>query len=176
MDDDRTLCLACSSSLPPVRSRAASPASASYPIHSGDSGIFITRCCSRPICPTCISSNPRLTRYDPCLACLGGVGVLDVRSRVTQGLAKNIDGAVRDQDTFVLGDDDDEEGEDGVSQLVEHPSTLSEVPRPGEPTAGDNGADAAPLSNMSPPTSPQYYLKSSDTLQGIALRFGVDVT
>ncbi|KAJ7773159.1 hypothetical protein B0H16DRAFT_1233858, partial [Mycena metata] len=98
------LCLACSSSLPP---KPTEP-------------IFTTRCCTRPICPSCISANPRLARYDPCLACLGGVGVVGAATASSSGSwnatlvqqsSRNVDGAVRDEDTFVLvnGDEDDEE-------------------------------------------------------------------
>ncbi|KAJ7178577.1 hypothetical protein C8R43DRAFT_1084458 [Mycena crocata] len=133
------LCLACSSSLPPK-----------------SDNIFTTSCCSRPICPPCIDGNPRLARYNPCLACLGGVGV--VGAGKAQGPSftqpahenRNVDGAVRDEDTFVLGDDEDDE---------EVPAAAS-IPAPADP--------ATP----SPPS--KYYIKRGDTLQGICLRFGID--
>ncbi|KAJ7284890.1 hypothetical protein C8J57DRAFT_1432158 [Mycena rebaudengoi] len=139
-----TLCLACSSSLPPKL----------------NSPVFTTPCCNRPICPSCLASNPRLARYDPCLACLGGV---ELSSR-------NVDGAVRDEDTFVLGDSDEEEfdnddnkgesksPESGFNNLA---STIdiAETTKP------------APDSTSAPP---KYYIKRGDTLQGISLRFGLD--
>ncbi|KIM39970.1 hypothetical protein M413DRAFT_446874 [Hebeloma cylindrosporum] len=114
MDRNTTLCLACASSLPPLK------VSASNSIH-------ITSCCQRPICPSCITANPRLARYNPCLACLGGVGVVASKSSFvtppvsgakSPGLPLNlnpnlnVDGAVRDEDTFVLGDDDDDDYSD----------------------------------------------------------------
>ncbi|KAH9063868.1 hypothetical protein EDB87DRAFT_1541379, partial [Lactarius vividus] len=60
------LCLACSSSLPPrlAASLGQSPE------------LFFTRCCGRPICPSCLTANPRLARYNPCLLCLGGMGAV----------------------------------------------------------------------------------------------------
>src|SRR6202042_2257232 len=99
VDFGNTLCLACSSSLPPSKS----------------SQIFTTNCCNRPICPACLSSNPRLARYDPCLACLGGVGAIfagNSKGKQISGQNINVDGAVRDEDTFVLGDDEDESGDE----------------------------------------------------------------
>jgi hypothetical protein len=141
-----TLCLACSSSLPP---KSTQP-------------IFTTPCCSRPICPQCISANPRLARYNPCLACLGGVGVVNAgasTSSVQQlnALAsRNVDGAVRDEDTFVLGDDEDDDQ---------------------EPTDPQPPATAPVESSPETPATPsKYYIKRGDTLQGIALRFGLDAS
>ncbi|KAJ7052593.1 hypothetical protein C8F01DRAFT_1261731 [Mycena amicta] len=122
------LCLACSSSL-----------------LKGDNA-FTTPCCQRPICASCVAGNPRLTRYNPCLACLGGIAV------VGNYRTQNIDGAVRDDDTFVVGDDDD-----------------------------DNSNEDEPNAELSPESYPverpapdKYYIKRADTLQGIALRFKVD--
>ncbi|KAJ7494635.1 hypothetical protein B0H11DRAFT_1716815 [Mycena galericulata] len=132
-----SLCLACSSSLPP----------------KSNEPIFTTPCCSRPICPPCIAANPRLARYDPCLACLGGVGVVGAGKATPQTrepASRNIDGAVRDEDTFVLGDDEDDE----------------EVEPPQQPPA--------PVESSAPPS--KYYIKRGDTLQGISLRFGIDAS
>ncbi|KAK0463226.1 uncharacterized protein EV420DRAFT_1161757 [Desarmillaria tabescens] len=148
------LCLACSSSLPPQK--------------LSGSKLFITECCQRPICPNCIALNPRLSRYNPCLACLGGVGVIGARmGRNKLELATtNLDGAVRDEDMFVVGDDDEDD----------------EMPPPAYTKS--SGSEAAPLeSDIDKPSSaeisstsgpPKYYIKRTDTLQGIALRFGVD--
>lgn len=62
-----SLCLACSGSLPPS---------------SRHKDIFHSKCCSRPICPSCIERNPRLGRYNPCLACLAGVSAVASGSRL----------------------------------------------------------------------------------------------
>jgi hypothetical protein len=126
------LCLVCSSSLPPLRSSTL---------------IFITNCCRRPICPSCITSNPRLARYDPCLACLVGVGVL----------TRSLD------DTFILGDDDDDD-DVSVAKAESQPEIEGDMNTP-------------QLSGEKPSSLPyKYYLNRSDTLQGLSLRFGVDVS
>ncbi|KIM68434.1 hypothetical protein SCLCIDRAFT_1209248 [Scleroderma citrinum Foug A] len=167
------LCLACSSSLPPKAQN-----------------IFLTQCCTRPICPTCLSSNPRLGRYNPCLACLGGVDIVSSSSfvRRTQKDSVNIDGALRDDAMFVLGDDEEED--DGSSPADYAPSTEP----PPSYTAASTKPSLSHPSNSSPVTpsggllSDQdtnaivsedvvpsiYHLSRGDTLQGIALRFGVN--
>ncbi|KII89881.1 hypothetical protein PLICRDRAFT_108749 [Plicaturopsis crispa FD-325 SS-3] len=155
------------------------------------SGIFITRCCRRPICPACISSNPRLARYDPCLACFGGAGTTarsggrsSVAPEIASAAPRNLDGAVRDEDTYVIGDDDEDEDEPAGL----HPST--EGPPPYSASAVDSftpAPDAPPTPSSSALESPalegdastqvsqvEYYIKSDDTLKGIALRFGVN--
>ncbi|KAJ7903642.1 hypothetical protein B0H14DRAFT_950822 [Mycena olivaceomarginata] len=143
------LCLACSSSLPP---KSAEP-------------LFTTACCSQPICHVCIQANPRLARYNPCLACLGGVAVVDAGrsssiSKQLAPLARNLDGALRDEDTFAIGDDEDDD-----SDPSELPQYSAEPPT----------APAAVPAESSPAAAPsEYYIKRGDTLQGIALRFGVD--
>jgi len=166
------LCLACSSSLPP-RAR----------------DIFLTQCCTRPICPTCLSSNPRLGRYNPCLACLGGVDVVSASSfvRRTQKGSVNIDGALQDDAMFVLGDDEEED--DGPSP-ADH--ALFTEPSPSY-TAASTKPNLSHPSNSSPDTGPLfdqdtnaivsedvvlsvYHLSRGDTLQGIALRFDVNVS
>ncbi len=80
----------------------------------------------------------------------------------------NLDGAVRDEDMFVVGDDDDDEDPtlppytesssvtNTISESkIDKPSSIDEIPSASGP--------------------PKYYIKRTDTLQGIALRFGVDV-
>jgi len=145
----KSLCLACSSSLPPSKSQFS---------------CFTTNCCQRPICPSCITSNPRLARYDPCLACLARVNLLASTSTSALGTTQstslvNISGEVRDQDVFVLGDDDEElEG-----TRVEIPISTTTV-------------DDTQVDLPSPQEAPaKYYLNRSDTLQGLSLRFGIDV-
>ncbi|KAJ3537552.1 hypothetical protein NM688_g6670 [Phlebia brevispora] len=109
-----TLCLACSSSLPP---RRVHPSASSSKLSSSESDVFLTPCCKRPICPKCLASNPRLARYNPCLHCLGGVAVVGVRTsssfqnstKADISAPQNIDGGMHDQDVFILGDEDDDE-------------------------------------------------------------------
>ena len=199
---DRTtaLCLACSSSLPP--SKTANDAS---------TAIYITKCCQRPICPSCISSNPRLSRYDPCLFCLGGVDLVGMSGpssskgqrfmNITIPADVNVNGEVRDQDTFVLGEDDDdddvEENEeerleftagDGATSISSPPPLYDSIVDPWkeEPPAHEtaNNLTSNPFSQAEEPSFPKpdntrpyrYYINRTDTLQGLSLRFGIDVS
>ncbi|KAJ7475755.1 hypothetical protein FB451DRAFT_1338937 [Mycena latifolia] len=150
MTVDSLLCLACSSSLPP---KSPNP-------------VFTTPCCSRPICPPCIAANPRLARYDPCLACLGGVAVVGSGKakapQIREPATRNVDGAVRDEDTFVVGDDEDENDDAQSSAQQAHPPVES-VP-----------VESLPPIDNTPTPPPKYYIKRGDTLQGISLRFGLD--
>ena len=86
----------------------------------------MTKCCQRPICPRCLETNPRLARYNPCLVCLAGVGVIRASSSarnipggkgvggigVQSAKVENLDGGMKNQDLFVLADDEDDEDED----------------------------------------------------------------
>ncbi|KAH7884530.1 hypothetical protein F5I97DRAFT_1812853 [Phlebopus sp. FC_14] len=168
-----SLCLACSSSLPPKVS-----------------DIFLTPCCVRPICPACLSSNPRLGRYNPCLSCLGGIEVIRASSsRNSDAQNMNIDGAVRDVDTFVLGDDDDGEldgleaplsiGDNSLS-MADPPPSYTSTPTHTMPKLTSVSSEDATLDhnarkeNGSIDAPPLYYIKPGDTLRGIALRLGVN--
>ncbi|KAF8907318.1 hypothetical protein CPB84DRAFT_1768912 [Gymnopilus junonius] len=210
MDLNTTLCLACSSSLPPSKSTLSS-------FFSKDNSIYITKCCQRPICPSCIASNPRLARYDPCLACLGGVGVVasgsgsqlpsSGKGMVLMSPGLNLDGSVRDEATFILGDDEDDNDDDNILDNAEERSTTEVAPPPpyeavAVPSTSRHNGDVRPsvktpdtyLSGRSSGPLEQdfsdtgesilgavrtvpykYYLDKRDTLQGIALRFGLDV-
>ncbi|KAI0671578.1 hypothetical protein C8Q78DRAFT_973005 [Trametes maxima] len=172
------LCLACSSSLPARRS---------------DTSIFHTQCCSRPICPNCVSANPRLTRYNPCLRCLAGVNAVNASNNSARGVGTsthaNVDGSVRDEDTFVIEDEEDEEDDcDGREGIP--PIELEEPPN----VTNKGGRDSTGLRLQSPPrsssaasvpeasdperavtTAPgKYYIRPDDTLLGISLKLGVD--
>jgi len=182
VDCNTTLCLACSSSLPPSKSKLSA-------------GLFITSCCTRPICHDCLASNPRLARYDPCLACLGGVGAINAgnnKGKQVQRLNINVDGAVRDEDTFVVGDDEDESGDEQtggpdcrpssppppyVASLPAMPMDELEPSTPEVSTASEashtNTANGS-STEISTPSPSQYYIKPGDNLLGIALRFGVN--
>ncbi|KAL6299890.1 hypothetical protein BKA93DRAFT_869572 [Sparassis latifolia] len=195
LDRATALCLACSSSLPPRKAISSSPSS----IIGGDE-IFITPCCGRPICPACLSANPRLSRYNPCLRCLGGMDAVNSRSLVSSKATseprygysahtiKNVDGAVRDEDVFTLGDDDADDIDDEPEGIVTPPppyeetsvpdcplETLSSNPsgsRRSSASADHPALDSAEVAESSTPA--RYYIKPSDTLLGIALKFDVD--
>ncbi|KAG1750163.1 hypothetical protein EDB19DRAFT_1629171 [Suillus lakei] len=163
------LCLTCSSSLPP----------------KFDADLFITECCARPICPTCISSNPRLRSYNPCLSCLGGVGVISSAS--ARNICAAINDTVRDEDIFILGDDEDDEDE--AHELISV-SPISEPAPPAYPLAVSSSSsltsESIPITQTSNTSAghaevvvtgeqyipSRYYINSRDTLQGIALRYG----
>ncbi len=161
------LCLACSSSLPPKLVNNA---------------IFITPCCERPICPNCLSSNPRLARYNPCLHCLGGVGIVSARSpqrSTSQGQVTNLDGGVHDSDAFVLGDEDEDE-ELGTVQESSRYGTDPSTPPPHYELKPSS--DVSPSRHRSQPsgedssrTSSKYYIKPGDSLLGISLKYNIDV-
>lgn len=89
----------------------------------------MTKCCQRPICPRCLETNPRLARYDPCLACLAGAGVMQASSStrnrpggkngggsgVRTVKVENLDGGVKDRDIFVLEDDEEDDEDEDAS-------------------------------------------------------------
>ncbi|KAG6909962.1 hypothetical protein DXG01_014231 [Tephrocybe rancida] len=182
IDRNTLLCFACSSSLPPLKK--SSPGFVNGDTSISSSSVFTTPCCRRVICLNCITTNPRLQRYNPCLACLGGVGV--VRSPPlgsTPLLGRpNLDGAMRDEDTFVLGDGDDSDYEDekeGDSSFSpDVPSTTPLNPQgtfqtvsvTAETTVNEDAE--APITLEPAPL--KYYIAQSDTLQGIVLRYGLD--
>ena len=173
-----SLCLACSSSLPPRKSEEP----------------FLTPCCSRPICPACLRANPRLARYNPCLHCLSSVQALSSRSK-PEGRGdmspQNIDGGVHDDVVFAIGDDQEDTWDEDESPDVEelHQNTSNIVPdmnftgpEQGQPTTPDEVLDPKLQTTKEAPDDAklalapsQYYIKPGDTLLGIALRFGVDV-
>ncbi|KAK7030269.1 hypothetical protein VNI00_014286 [Paramarasmius palmivorus] len=184
------LCLACSSSLPPRTSQTQK--------------IFITPCCNQPICPSCITANPRLERYNPCLMCLGGVDAVSKSTSKGEGneeqgrrKERNVDGSVRDEDLFVLGDDDEQdededEGDgDGHGQGDRNPETppaytetltsqAGELDgsrtKQDEAVTGEAESEEQRVNEAEPPTPrrARYHIKRGDTLQGIVLKFGVN--
>ncbi|KAI0749557.1 hypothetical protein C8Q80DRAFT_1269421 [Daedaleopsis nitida] len=174
------LCLACASSLPPRKAAV---------------DIFYTKCCIRPICPNCISKNPRLARYNPCLRCLAGVNAVSaqstwVLSNVDKNIASapvNIDGAVRDEDIFLLEDEDDSDLETEEDGLGGVPSSGDEpVPNAGPSYHSDGQSlhgstlqsasrSPSPKVEEQPPGMPsKYFIRSEDTLLGISLKLRVD--
>lgn len=108
----------------------------------------------------------------------------------------NINGEVRDQDTFVLGDDEEEDeeverpgllGDDGAASIPSPPPLYESIVDPwkeeGSPheTAPFKPTSLAeePFSKVIEPddTRPyKYFINRSDTLQGLSLRFGIDVS
>ncbi|XP_006459323.1 hypothetical protein AGABI2DRAFT_184046 [Agaricus bisporus var. bisporus H97] len=181
-DIANAMCLACSSSIQ----------SKKYAVH-------VTKCCNQVICDSCIRSNPRLATYDPCLACLNGIGAsrgnslfsgIRIQSRNSPSIISN------DEDMFVLGyDSDDDETEEQEKHPLEESSGLSPSEPPtyeetvnpcikegAQPSIQYSDPDVPPPisgsgsgnSVVSTSTHARYYINSRDTIHGIALRFGVD--
>ncbi|KAK7690828.1 hypothetical protein QCA50_005929 [Cerrena zonata] len=180
------LCLACLSSLPSRK--------------FAEDTTFHTPCCSRPICAACLTRNPRLARYNPCLRCLGGVGVVRSHSKpqspstvgIPDDVPKNVDGGVHDDDVFAIGDDNeeddsqDEDARDVVPLIASTPAVEGRSgPGPSSPPPS-NAPSQTDISQvdetLSPDDSaisahagpPKYYIQPNDTLTGISLKFGVD--
>lgn len=193
------LCLACSSSLPPrlwkrttEHQQGAQSGQTSSNGSSDSELLFLTQCCGRPICPSCLTSNPRLARYNPCLACLGGVGAVGTKKLQGQHhpTASNVDGAVRDEDVFVVGDEDeDEDGassetDDGEAAKASGVATpLSEGAGPPEPDVQvrpyaepDKPAEPTEPTDSNQGSPGRYYIRPDDTLLGISLRLGIEVS
>jgi hypothetical protein len=166
------LCLACASS----------------PLPRADKPPFRTPCCGRPICARCLNANPRLGRYDPCLACLSGVAATGGSRNSNDPAVKrepNVDGGLRDADLFVLGLDEDDSDSDEqpppAYESPERPCTDSHSTTPLGTTLlpGEHDRVPATVSNPGPsiphPTSGQHHhhLQPTDTLAGLALRYRI---
>ncbi|CAE6424967.1 unnamed protein product [Rhizoctonia solani] len=151
------LCLACSQELSPK---------------SLDS-YFRTPCCARYICDRCLSKNARLRRYNPCLSCLGGVGLVQSTSGDRPSDHQPIvqHGRDNEAETFVLEDSEDEEDSEPSSKRIEPEAVDARAPTPLEVSETPE-----PSNTLNPvlPQSPTYYIKPRDTLNGIALKYGVD--
>jgi hypothetical protein len=114
-------------------------------------------------------------RYNPCLACLEGVDVIVSRSQSRTSLleVRNVDGAVRDEETFVLGDDDDASDEETEEIVVSSPSP----PYSSEDIELPKSVNVQEKEEIThPATLLKYYVARNDTLRGIALRLGVEVS
>jgi hypothetical protein len=111
----------------------------------------------------------------------------------------NINGEVRDQDTFILGDDDDDDENENEAERLENsagggaafissphhyesiidPWKEGESPPHETATLTSNSISQAEEPSLPKPgnTRPyRYYINRSDTLQGLSLRFGIDVS
>ena len=98
--------------------------------------------------------------------------------------ASNVDGAVRDEDVFVVGDEDEDgasdtdDGEAAKAPGVASPPSgppepdiqarpYAETDKPDEPTEPTDGNQGSPG---------RYDIRPDDTLLGISLRLGVEVS
>ena len=106
-------------------------------------------------------------------------------ARGQQQVALNVDGAVRDEDVFVVGDEDLEEQvlEMSDREAVQIPSTtappnalpteLTRQPEHDVTGAPRGGSEEPPDGNQVSPG--RYYIRPDDTLLGISLRLGINV-
>ncbi|KAH8103706.1 hypothetical protein DFH11DRAFT_1734628 [Phellopilus nigrolimitatus] len=149
------LCLACSGCIPAREQPTA----------------FRTRCCARPICAACAAANPRLLRYDPCLACLAGVRAVAVAVQSRAQPPSNLDGALRDADVFVLGDEEEEEenDDDEVRGAAD-----AGPPRTPPPAYREPDAPAPPAPDAPAERPGTHRIQREDTLRGLALKYAVD--
>ncbi|KAF8532186.1 hypothetical protein JB92DRAFT_2689461 [Gautieria morchelliformis] len=161
------LCLACSSS-PSPRAQLSPP--------------FTTSCCIRPICERCLSRNPRLRGYNPCLACLAGVAVVGQSGALNgkpnvhvarpgpSGQSEN-----QERTIFVLGDSDDEEADTNTLDVPPPYMGAAEItPTPfiDETRVADSiDVEIADGEGSNPS---KYCIQPGDSLRGIALRYGID--
>ena len=110
----------------------------------------------------------------------------------------NVNGEVRDQDTFILGDDDDDDDDDeeneaemlefsaggGATPISSPPLYESIIDPWKEESPPHETVMSNPISQAEEPSLPKpgntrpyrYYINRSDTLQGLSLRFGIDVS
>ena len=167
------LCLACSSS-PSPQARFSPP--------------FTTPCCIRPICERCLSKNPRLRGYNPCLACLAGVAVVR-RSGISDGkqtLHVSLPGPSgksedEEHNVFVLGNSDDEDNSPEQDAKLRDvlPPPYIETSEAGKTASVDemltDGSVDVGIADKGGSNPSKYYIQPGDSLRGVALRYGVDV-
>ncbi|GAB1521867.1 hypothetical protein RhiTH_004966 [Rhizoctonia solani] len=151
------LCLACAQELSPKALESS----------------FRTPCCSRYICDRCLSRNARLRRYNPCLNCLGGVGLVQSASEDRPGGDRPVvqHGRDNEAETFILGDSD-EEDDSGLAPKHVKPDAVDD--RPPTPPKVLETTEVPSVANSALPQSYTYYIKPRDTVTGIALKHGVD--
>ena len=118
------------------------------------------------------------------------MGAVDPRKvdgllRGQQQSVLNVDGAVRDEDVFVVGEEDGEEQtpETSEGEAVQNPSTA--IPHNALPSKLTRRTEldvtgAPHVDSEEPPDDNQthpgrYYIRPDDTLLGISLRLGINV-
>ncbi|EUC64853.1 carbohydrate-binding module family 50 protein [Rhizoctonia solani AG-3 Rhs1AP] len=125
-----------------------------------------------PLCLACSqelsTKNARLRRYNPCLSCLGGVGLVQStgRDRAVGNSPCVQHGRDNEAETFIVGDSEDEGDLEPPSTRIE-PDTTDARPRTTPPKLPETP-------NPTLPQSSTYYIKPRDTVTGIALKHGVD--
>ena len=107
-----------------------------------------------------------------------GSGALAQRAR-EKDPSVNIDGAVRDEDMFVLGDDEEDDAvllEPRETSIVEQPEHHTAMPIREGPGDLDRVLDDSAENSNTNAVPSKYFITRNDTLQGIALRYGLNVS
>ena len=100
----------------------------------------------------------------------------------------NIDGGLHDGDVFTLGDDDEDEVDESERYSSGEETRDNESFTPSSPPPAYDSSGDAPIGEFTgaeqerevslpsdAPSPSKYYIKSGDTLLGIALKYKVDV-
>lgn len=118
------------------------------------------------------------------------MGIVTARSTLKTGKGalspkhQNLDGGVHDDEVFAVGDDDDDDELDPESEPLEDNHAAPSTPPPAyteleQVRAHNNEEVSAPKdaeTSEALMVPSEYYIQPKDTLIGIALRFGVDVS
>lgn len=90
---------------------------------------------------------------------------------VESGKSINLDGSLRDEDVFIVGDEDGDEDEDEANIAPELPLRDCDPPSCRPPASP--AADSTDANSNTPPSS--HKIRKEDTLRGLARMYGVDV-
>lgn len=136
---------------------------------------YTTKCCNRHVCDACLAANPRLSQYHPCLFCVGGVQMASGgRSLPPEYTSPRVEQKKQEENTFVIGDDEGDEEEIAAKPATDKGATREVMVGSGESLERLRAPEQAPVPTV-PATNPKYWIQKRDTLQGIALRLGVNV-
>ncbi len=167
---------------------------------------------TEPYAPNCLNTNPRLSRYHPCLSCLAGVRAVSSSGgsgtlSKARGSSKvpsdnderfNLDGSLKNEDLFALGDDEDEDfdeengdGRDAAREKGSRGGSRASSPPPAyriaeQPTSTQTQDSPEILFDASIPDEKvdnvvfeapkRHYIQKSETVLGIAFKYKVDVS
>jgi hypothetical protein len=137
---------------------------------------YTTKCCNRHICNACLAANPRLSQYHPCLFCVGGVQVASGSKYLPpEYTSPRVEQKKQEETTFVIGEDD-EDDEDSVTKSTVDEEAMKEVTEEPEQSRQLDREPKQASQPTGPATPiPKYWIQKQDSLQGIALRLGVNV-
>lgn len=141
-----------------------------------------TPCCNRKICLRCDATNPRLKTYNPCLSCFGAADVVTSAPETNKRALKV--GGVDPDDVFVVGGEDEDEDDDDdetppppmYNELENATHTAEAEFATTNILAPEVLVPSSDLGEGSAYSKSEYWIKPKDTLSGIALKYGVDVS